>query len=159
MYLSWHHREHRQRLPTSQRVLQLLTTPLQVLPTLPGVHRRIFSGFTLPMPANELTESQPVKACSPSKALHTWRPIAETTFPMSIYLAICCEMQCWKSGTLTSFEKARQRMRTSVSSDEMTMALNGSFFACLAWRRRRVSASSWSDCSSSSSCALSVVSL
>ena len=31
----------------------------------------IFSGFTLPMPANELTESQPVKVCSPSKALHT----------------------------------------------------------------------------------------
>ena len=38
MYLFWHHREHRQRLPTSQRTLQLLTTPLQVLQTLPGIH-------------------------------------------------------------------------------------------------------------------------
>ena len=38
MYLFWHHREHRQRLPASQRTLQLLTTPLEVLQTLPGIH-------------------------------------------------------------------------------------------------------------------------
>ena len=37
-----------------------------------------------------------------------------------------------KAALSCHFEKPRQRMRTSVSSDEMTMALNGSFVTCLA---------------------------
>ena len=44
----------------------------------------IVSAQILPFPANALTVSQPVKACSPSNAMHTSGPTDAATFDTSI---------------------------------------------------------------------------
>ena len=102
-----------------------------------------WSAFFLPVPTNELTISQPVKACKLGRTWHTLWP----SFSQSHLMLIKCDLLLVPLIKIISAEMAAwwwlASTSTSVSDENTAMLWCRSTEAWKAWRNILVSASSW----------------
>ena len=104
----------------------------------------IVSARILPFPANALTVSQPVKACSPSNAMHTSGPTDAATFDKSIKrvrVVSATLLKQWSMYVVSECETEDEDI--CITSAQITTASNPSLDAWSAWISNRLSASSW----------------
>ena len=90
-----------------------------------------------------------MKAHRPGRHLQILEPWRSKTFVMLTNLVRVCEPHFKYIVAGTKSLNARQSTNTSVSSDDITTALEPFLAAWNAWRRNLVSASSWVDVRSS----------
>ena len=76
----------------------------------------IFRAFAFPLPANALTLSQPVKACTPIRPLHVSSPSTVVIFFMSISLVRVLEPHFCKMVVFMALQNESSKTKTSVSS-------------------------------------------